>query len=305
MSYSQLALVAGSGIFMFQDELKAIGANFLSAMSGFFVHTLSIKDPHTMHCIRSELKDAAQREGRPVTLIDKSGELTMPTGTYWVHTVTDKIFLSICVEDHVVTVSTPRFNDSKILLLWKDTLLKKYEQEYIAFYLADGSDWGYPKYRRRQKIENIGMTPELERILEDSTNFLATEEQEKATHVGPYKRAYLITGKKGSGKTLAVRYLAQVHKLPVYEIYLSRDMKDRDLVKLFVDVPPHSIIVIDELDKQLARVGTAKNDLTTASLLTGIDGTIGLNHGVIVILIASDKSSEYGFWEGIDSTGED
>ncbi len=79
-----------------------------------------------------------------------------------------------------------------------------------------------------------------------------TKEKYK-TH--PYRRGYLLTGKEGSGKSAAVELIASRYNKAIFMVTLnSLEMDDSILINLIKEVPPNSVVVFDEIDKQLETI---------------------------------------------------
>ena len=105
-----------------------------------------------------------------------------------------------------------------------------------------------------------------------------------------YRRGYLLHGKGGTGKTSVVELIASHHRLSCYNIILNaKGMTDATLVNLAATVPPHSLVIFDEFDKEWKTIRETKGKaITEAGLLNAIGGTPPLHAGVIVLILVND-----------------
>ena len=134
----------------------------------------------------------------------------------------------------------------------------------------------------------------------DNINEFMSSEQVYQNNGNPYKKGYLIKGKPGTGKTSIIEYTAIKHNMCIYLVNLnSKNMTDSFLINLLSNVPPHSIIVFEEIDRQIETLN--KNNVKYISegcILTAIDGPQRLSHGTIVIMTSNDT---YKFTESFNA----
>ncbi len=160
----------------------------------------------------------------------------------------------------------------------------------ITFYSSIGAGWSDPQRRPSENVVNINnITNETLMVLNDFDKFKYKEyryEQEKL----PYRRGYFISGISGSGKSMIPRIIAKKYNMPIYQVNLNSDgMDDAVLITLIGNIPPYSIILFDEMEKQYKTLMKNKNvNISNAGILSAIDGANRLSHGTIVIMISND-----------------
>lgn len=104
----------------------------------------------------------------------------------------------------------------------------------------------------------------------------------------PYHRAYLLHGPPGTGKTSAVKAIANALRLDLWFAQLDGIDKDARLGDLLGQVRPHSILLLEDIDSlpaALDREGheDAKGDVSTSGLLNALDG-VATPHGLVTIM---------------------
>lgn len=181
--------------------------------------------------------------------------------------------------------------DPDFLRKYLDIIYKKHNttDNVIMSYLSEKNSWSLPTIRRPRK--NIKMTSDMEKMYKDVYSFLMPGVEEDYERVGkPYRRGYLIYGPSGSGKTSMIEKIANEHSMAIYLVNFNSDgMTDSVLINLVANVPPRSVIVFDEMDKQYEAIKGNKNiHISTGGILTALDGIPRINHGNIIIIIAND-----------------
>jgi chaperone BCS1 len=92
----------------------------------------------------------------------------------------------------------------------------------------------------------------------------------------PWRRAYLLKGSPGNGKTSIVKALASELKMNIYLLILSDpDMTDNRINDLLSKVPPRSILLLEDIDCAFnfrVRSNGKESGLTFAGLLNALDG---------------------------------
>src|SRR5581483_6355315 len=93
-------------------------------------------------------------------------------------------------------------------------------------------------------------------------------------------------------KSAIPEVLAEKYGMSVYMVNLnSYDMSDAVLINLVANVPPNSIILFDEFDKQYEEI-LANHDIRISKngILTAIDGPHRTSHGTLVIVAVNDAT---------------
>lgn len=162
--------------------------------------------------------------------------------------------------------------------------------EMIMTYTSNKDKWSYPIIRRPTNFLDANMNTEMIATMADISKFKTKEAAYREKGV-PYRRGYLLYGVPGSGKTTIIELAAKKFNMTLYSLNLnSSDMSDIVLTNLIATVPPNSIIILEEFDKQLEALSKSKNTyISFAGILSAIDGPQRLSHSTIVIMTANKK----------------
>ncbi|HEY0155473.1 MAG TPA: AAA family ATPase [Longimicrobium sp.] len=125
---------------------------------------------------------------------------------------------------------------------------------------------------------------ELERLVADATEFLAAESWYSERGI-PWRRAYLLEGLPGAGKTSAIGALAGHLGMDLYICGLAgKEMDDNRLVSGLLNVPARSIILLEDVDCVASgRDMQGESGVTFAGLLNALDG-VASRPGVLTFL---------------------
>lgn len=104
----------------------------------------------------------------------------------------------------------------------------------------------------------------------------------------PYRRGYLLHGSPGCGKSYFVRKLAAAAGVPIYVLDIGKTstMTNESLPAHMHAVESNAIVVLRNIDAFVgnrAMAGVSK-ELTFSGLLNVLDGALGANKGLIMIL---------------------
>jgi hypothetical protein len=102
-----------------------------------------------------------------------------------------------------------------------------------------------------------------------------------------FKKGYLLSGCIKSGKSLAVEIVSTSHNMPIYFITLYSNMTDIKLIYLISIIPPKSIILIENIDKQFEN-----SSVTLGGLLLAVDGPQRISLSSIFIMTSNNKDFE-------------
>jgi hypothetical protein len=190
--------------------------------------------------------------------------------------------------------SYSQWNDKIILRQVLETIYITHNAvtKIMMFYTAEGNNWTCPVIREPRNFDNLKLTESMRAVLDDFVWFNSEDGQKEYAKNGwPYRRGYFLHGETGTGKSTMAEVLSFKYERTVYMLTLNaKDMTDNILINLCSSVPRNSIILIDEIDKQL---DTVKNNptisISTGGLLTAIDGPQRINNGTIVILTSNKK----------------
>lgn len=116
---------------------------------------------------------------------------------------------------------------------------------------------------------------QIEEVLTDLKEFLGNKGWYLQRGI-PWRRGYFLHGDPGSGKTSLIKALAGELRLDLYVINLgSRGLDDRGLQYALGNLPPGSIILLEDVDaafKQRGKNRDVDNHLSFSGLLNALDG---------------------------------
>jgi chaperone BCS1 len=144
----------------------------------------------------------------------------------------------------------------------------------------DGGSWRTLEAGEARRIESVVLPgDERVRVLADMQQFLGRREW-YATRGIPYRRGYLFCGVPGSGKTSLARSLASERGLTLFMLDLSSSRAgDQQLFALLAQVPPRSMVLVEDVDRtrtlarpEAADQQAAAGGVTIAGLLNAVDG---------------------------------
>ncbi len=168
---------------------------------------------------------------------------------------------------------------------------KKYcsTDENLMYFTSDGDKWSFPIFRKPRNVEKMENNVNIKTVMEDLDNFFNIHQQYIDDNM-PYRRGYLLEGKPGCGKSTTIEAMAIKHNMDVYLINLnSKDMTDTVLINLISRVYEKSIIVFEEIDKQLETLRkNANNQISFGGILSAIDGPQRLSDSCIVVMTTNN-----------------
>lgn len=165
----------------------------------------------------------------------------------------------------------------------------KYNRSDIAvpYYLAKSDTWSVPKIRRPYSMPPEMITRDMQLVLDSVEQFKIKGQSIKAGKM--HKAGYLLHGPPGTGKSSIVDIIAAKYGMKVYVIQLNGIKSDAALVEMIHSIEPYSMVVLDELEKQLAALARNPNSqITPAGLLTIFDGVPRLPHGTVVVITTNN-----------------
>jgi len=158
------------------------------------------------------------------------------------------------------------------------------------FFTSENDKWSNPIFRIPRNLGNLQLTDHMKEVMSDIDIFMNSRDK-YMSEGHAYKRGYLLYGEPGTGKSTIVEMIANKYNMSVYMLTLnSNDMTDTILINLFCGIRPMSIIVLEEIDKQIETLGRNKTaTVSIGGLLTAIDGPQRLADSTIVILTANKR----------------
>lgn len=164
------------------------------------------------------------------------------------------------------------------------------QQDKVKIYVNNDWDWVNVQCQTPRKLNSVILRDNLQyKVLDDIREFFKKEKWYNKIGI-PYRRGYLLYGCPGTGKTSLVKALAGELKIPIYILNIYQDMKEDQFQSLISDVPPKSIIVIEDVDCLFTKKGKIdkKYNITFKTILNAIDGIIS-PYGTLLFLTTNHK----------------
>jgi len=108
----------------------------------------------------------------------------------------------------------------------------------------------------------------------------------------PYRHGLMFCGCPGSGKTTLIEIIAKKYGMSIYNLNInSNDMTDITLNNLVATIQPNSILVLEEIDKQILALKSHPNSyVTLGGIISALDGPQRLSHSSIIIMTANSMN---------------
>lgn len=191
------------------------------------------------------------------------------------------------VSGGMASIARERFDIS--ILTWKRNIITKLLEEAraiahppgddrITVYTPYYSEWNSDTKCRPRPMDSVILRGEvMQDLAADLNEFIDNEERYVARGI-PYRRGYLLYGPPGNGKSSAVIALASHLKLDICVINLGTpSLGDDDLRDLMAKVPPHSIVLVEDIDcvfEQRESTDDNESKITFSGLLNALDGVV-------------------------------
>lgn len=160
-------------------------------------------------------------------------------------------------------------------------------QNQLTFYQSNKNIWLTPIVRIPRNINQMNITQSMQNVIDDVQQFRDSRQLYR-TRQNPYKRGYMLKGLPGTGKSVMIEYIAIKYNMIVYQVNLvSHEMADADLIQLLANIPPNSLVVFEEFEKQVETLMEHNTLVSHAGILTAIDGCARLNDNIIVIMTSN------------------
>lgn len=182
--------------------------------------------------------------------------------------------------------------DVEYLKFYVNSLYRKHctSTKLLCIYHSKDDHWGRAHFRRPRNVRGIRLTQDMRNVLSIVQRFVDREHSRETEESGdPYKESLLLTGPPKTGKTTIAELIAIKYNRPIYELVLNQTgMDDGILRTLASSVPPHSVILVDELEDQIVAAQTNPQCFVTLSgIKQAFDGVARLSHGTILLLTAN------------------
>lgn len=174
----------------------------------------------------------------------------------------------------------------------RESYLNKIDKKITVFEHREG-DWKKTRLRPVRPISTVIMDKQVQNdLLRDVKDFLNEDTQKWYADRGiPYQRGYLLFGPPGTGKSSFSLSLAGEFELDIYTLQLS-GISDSKLMKLFAELPPHCIVLLEDVDAAgMGRRDDSNADqdnksssaVTLSGLLNVLDGVSSQEGRVLVM----------------------
>ncbi len=269
----------------------------------FFIELIieSKHNPKAVYAILRTIEEKCPQRNRAQINDGSTPQYTISEGTYswytpqlgWVYVTLEKELIRLWQYRY-----TPRFAEGVMYVRNLSRLQEYFESCYslytstqstLSYFTSDQDHWQFPIFRSPRNVQNP--TTEMQQVMEDVDTFRRNRTVYEAAG-RPYRRGLFLEGDVGTGKTTCIEMIAQKHDMSVFLANLnSGDMTDVKLVNLISGVPRNSILVFEEIDRQLETLfKNPRNHVSIGGLLTALDGPQRLSEGVIVILTANNAN---------------
>lgn len=290
-----LAVVVGVGIFRseIRDMVTGIKTWITSQWNSYLVIDVK-QNPKSAYAIRKKLETLKNKNKKVVSDGITQPQYKVPTGSYSVKIgFLQKI--KINYQEDMIILEAPWWIGLSRLQTFMDKIYKTYSSpaEKTVFFTSDENRWSFPIFKNPRNKDKIVLTPEIQDVFQELDQFRSPEtETTFRENQQPYRKGLLLVGKAGTGKTTILEVMATEYKMSVHLVNLnSAHMTDTLLINLLTKVPPKSIIVFDEIDKQLETLkANVNNQVSIGGILSAIDGPQRLANGVIVMMTSNSEN---------------
>lgn len=161
------------------------------------------------------------------------------------------------------------------------------ERKGIPFRTADNDSWEYQDPLSERSAKSVVLADGImDSLITDLNSFFADKQWYTDLNI-PHRRGVLLYGPPGSGKTSTVLAIASELKCKLYWIPISASwMSDTILMKLLMDIPAKSILVLEDIDaafvgREKGKDSTGNKNLTFSGLLNALDGVFSSQGRVV------------------------
>jgi len=296
MNSSNCCLITIGGIISYAESIIDSVYNLIDDIGRDTISINIPENPKLVFAVMAELNEKNIPNSRKLVAFDAGQEIryTMSNGKHYLQNVNRIGEIRVLIDSNEIIIST-RYggkNAVKNLQRFLHTLYTHYNSPSIVktIYMIGKENWGIPIFRRTRDIENIKTTTEMKSVIEDVELFMKSEKKYIASG-HPYRKGYFLYGGTGTGKTTLIEIISQKHNMDIYMIDLNSDnMTDAKLSRLISKVPEKSIIVIEEIDKQIKTMNDQTNNkISIGGILSSIDGPSRMSNQSIIILTSNQE----------------
>lgn len=291
----QKAALWGVFGYVFREELRDIFGEFLTFAKSKYVYQIIIdieQSPKSAFAIKQTIENSNNyiscfvcQDAHPKPVYKISNGIYIFgrfPNQYWRHS---KLFVN--VTDDKIYISCTIWESFECIKQFYEDAYNLYcsPDEVVAFFSSKEGEWGFPHLRRPRNFQNMRFTKEMMEIINDVKDWVNNENYYLDRGL-PYKRGYLLHGKPGTGKSTIIEVIASNYGMDIYLLNLNGiNMDDSSVINLIGSAPPNSIIVIEEIEKQIELLDKNINNLVSiGGLLTAIDGCMRMPHSSLLFI---------------------
>ncbi|KAK6852205.1 hypothetical protein PG995_012330 [Apiospora arundinis] len=180
------------------------------------------------------------------------------------------------------------------------------------FSTDEGNQFGSEKFMPLRRLDTLYLDEESVTgpLLTDMKTFLSPEKKRYyADNDYSYRRAYMLHGPSGTGKTSLVNALAGHFDLPLYSLDVCSISDDAGLHAILKSLPPRSIVLLEDIDI-VSEVIQSRNapesdydgpSTTISGLLEALDSFTSPTGGGHVVIMTATKIDKFDI--GFDRPG--
>lgn len=290
---SMILTIGGLFFYTYNNEIKNLMCSLMNWTHDIFTSSISFEtkyNPKLTYAFRQEL-DTQKSNTQHMEVFDGEPNLQyhVSNGTYFLCCGPTRFIKITLAIDNITIKGYGIFIHE--LKEFVDNIYSRHiiEDNITVFNISDLSSetkWR-SVIRRPRNITYI--TTLMQQMLDNIEDFMNSETLYRNRGL-PYKKTYFITGESKTGKTTMAEIISWKYNMTIYSIYFNdNNMTDATLIGLIATIPPRSLIIIDEIDKQYKSIITNKTvNISEGGLLNALDGPQRINHSCIVLLIAND-----------------
>lgn len=147
-----------------------------------------------------------------------------------------------------ITIRIPAFTHKRVRAIFEEMRLTGTLSDLMEVRVWLNGYW--ERANRRSRLDPAMLClPEEQReeLFHDIDTFVASRDDYRRK-AAPYRRSYLFSGGPGTGKTTLATAIASHLGWNVYILSLSSITGDTALLQAFINLPPKSVLVIEDID---------------------------------------------------------
>jgi chaperone BCS1 len=148
--------------------------------------------------------------------------------------------------------------------------------------------WDLLARRKTRSADSVILAGGIERVLADVQNFVDSREWYTQRGV-PYRRGYLLHGLPGNGKTSLILAVASHFRYNLGYVNMADiQFDDGALIRSLAHTPPHTLVVIEDIDCVFRKRDTEVGGVTFSGFLNALDG-IASPEGHLLMMTTNHK----------------